>query len=46
VPLKTLSRMAALTPCMWYTVVRYTSRFDTVPIVPSFSNVSFPAPTN
>jgi hypothetical protein len=46
VPEKMLRRVAALTLGMWYTVVRYTNMFDSVPIVPSFSNVSFPTPTN
>jgi hypothetical protein len=38
-----LSSVAASTLRMWNTCVRYTSRFDDVPNVPSFSNVSFPA---
>ena len=43
VPLKMLRVVVAVTLCTWKMVVRYTSRFDDVPIVPSFSNVSFPA---
>lgn len=42
VPEKKLRRVAALMLFMWYTVVRYTSKFHSVPSVPSFSNVSFP----
>jgi hypothetical protein len=43
VPFSPLSSVAASTLRMWNTCVRYTSRFDDVPSVPSFSNVSFPA---
>lgn len=43
VPLKMLMRVAAVTLFMLKTDVRYTMRLDEVPIVPSFSKVSFPA---
>lgn len=43
VPLKTLMTFVAVIDFILNTVVRYTNRFDDVPIVPSFSNVSLPA---
>lgn len=46
VPLKMLMTLVAVMDFMLKTVVRYTSRFDDVPIVPSFSNVSLPANKN
>lgn len=43
VPLKTLMRVIAVTLFMLKTDVRYTMRLAEVPMVPSFSYVSFPA---
>ncbi|MFS7971952.1 hypothetical protein Hanom_Chr09g00838891 [Helianthus anomalus] len=37
-----LSRVVAVMLFMLKTVVKYTNRFERVPIAPSFSNVSFP----
>ena len=42
VPLKTVMTVAAVMLFMLKTVVRYIKRLDKVPMVPSFSNVSFP----
>ncbi|KAL3617992.1 hypothetical protein CASFOL_038313 [Castilleja foliolosa] len=42
VPLKMLMTFVAVIDLMLNTVVRYTNKFDDVPIVPSFSNVSLP----
>lgn len=42
VPLKMLRRVVAVILFILNTVVRYTKRFEIVPIAPSFSNVSFP----
>jgi len=42
VPLKTVMIVAAVMLFMLKTVVRYIKRLDKVPMVPSFSNVSFP----
>ena len=42
-PLKMLMSEVAETRFMLNTVVRYTCRFDSVPIAPNFSKVSFPA---
>lgn len=46
VPLNMYMRLVALIDFMLKTVVRYTRRFVDVPIVPSFSNVSFPTHSN
>ena len=42
VPLNTVINVVAVIVFMLNTVVKYTNRFDNVPIAPSFSNVSFP----
>lgn len=43
VPLKMLMRVVAVILFMLNTVVKYTKRLEEVPVVPSFSKVSFPA---
>lgn len=42
VPLNTLRRVVAVILFILKTVVIYTNKLESVPIAPSFSNVSFP----